>query len=355
MIFFSQKLINIIIQRGSIILLLFYLFDCSSDQKMKQYSLTGQTMGTNYNTKIIGSQFDNDVLNTIQNKIDLDLKEVNRQMSTYIPDSEISKFNNSSNTEKFRVTNEFYEVLKKAVEIHNLSGGAFDITVNPLVTLWGFGNKSSKLKPPDQKEIDQALRKIGADNLILIDSVHVKKQIPGLENDLSAIAKGYGVDVVAKTLETFNIQNFMIEIGGEIYTRGKNFRGKRWGIGIDRPDYGNLSSRILQDTIYVSNLAVATSGDYRNFFEYDGKIYSHTINPKTGKPVTHSLASVTIIASTCMQADALATAVMVMGAEKGLILLDSLENVEGLLLERLNEGRFREYQTAGFKNYSQSN
>lgn len=355
MMYFSNNRIFQIFFRGSLILLLFYLCACSSGQQTKQYTLTGQTMGTSYHIKIIHSQLDDKKLDEIQTEIDLVLKVVNQQMSTYIPDSEISKFNNFKSTNEFQVSDEFFKVLRKAVEVYNLSDGAFDITVNPLVTLWGFGNVSSKFEQPNQIKISQALKQIGTNNLILIDSLYIKKQIPELQIDLSAIAKGYGVDAVAKTLNKINILNYMVEIGGEVLTKGLNLRGLKWGIGVDKPTLRNLTSRILQDTLYISNIAVATSGDYRNFFEYENKIYSHTINPKTGYPVTHHLASATILAPTCMEADAIATAVMVMGVEEGLKLLESLENVEGLLIERLDEGKFKEYQTVGFEDYSQSN
>jgi thiamine biosynthesis lipoprotein len=310
-------------------------------------------MGTIYNIKIIHSNLDDKLLGDIKEEIEKALKNVNQQMSTYISDSEISRFNTLKDTNEFQVSRDLFTVLKEAIYIHNISDGAFDITVNPLVALWGFGNKTSQLKPPQNNEVTKALKKIGTKYLTLVDSIHIKKEILDLEIDLSAIAKGYGVDVIARRLENFQIQNYLVEIGGEIYTKGINLREKKWGIGIDRPRYQIMSGRELQDTIYVSNVAVATSGDYRNFFEFEGKIYSHTINPKTGRPVTHNLASVTIIAPSCMRADALATAVMVMGTEKGLKLLESLENVEGLLLERLNDGKFEEFQTEGLKKYSQ--
>jgi len=274
-------------------------------------------------------------------------------MSTYIPDSEISLFNNSIDTKLHNVSPELFKVIKEAIHIYKISNGAFDITVNPLVTLWGFGNKPSRLKPPMDSEIESVLKQIGTNHLELVDTTHIKKQVPHLEIDLSALAKGYGVDVVARQLEKDHIENFLVEIGGEIVVSGKNISGEKWSIGIDRPKYLIMDERELQDTIYISDAAMATSGDYRNFFEYDGKIYSHTMNPKTGRPITHNLASATIIAQTCMRADALATAVMVMGPEDGLNFLESLKDIEGLLLVRNKNGSFQELATSGFRKYEQ--
>lgn len=340
---------------SSIMLLLFYLIACSPENDIKQYHLSGQTMGTTYNIKFIQPQIDSKRLSDIQNEVNDSLKKVNQKMSTYIEDSEVSVFNSFKDTSKFKISTEFFSVLQEAVNIYNLSDGAFDITVNPLVILWGFGNKESLLRPPDNTKINNVLKKIGTQHLILIDSMHIKKEIPELEIDLSAIAKGYGVDVVSGVFEKYNIQNYMVEIGGEVYTSGLNARGKKWGIGIDKPFYKMIEQRELQDTIFVSNLAVATSGDYRNYFEYKRKIYSHTINPKSGYPVAHNLASATVIAPNCMKADALATAAMVLGNEKGLELLEALENVEGMLLERLDNGKFKEHATSGFLYFHKKN
>ncbi|MFC2088141.1 FAD:protein FMN transferase [Calditrichota bacterium] len=308
-------------------------------------------MGTIYNVKIIHHEIDETLLADIQKSVENSLKRVNQQMSTYISDSEVSRFNASKDTNRFQISKELYTVIQEAIRVNNLSAGAFDITVNPLVVLWGFGNKDSKLRPPRDSEIRKVLRKIGTQHLTLIDSTYIKKEIPDLEIDLSAIAKGYGVDVVADVLHNFNFENYMVEIGGEVFTKGKNIKNDKWKIGIDKPKYLALPGQKLQSIINISNVGVATSGDYRNFYEVDGKIYSHTINPKTGKPVTHRLASVTIVAPNCMQADALATAALVMGAEKGIELIESMENVEGYFISRIKLDEFEETSTSGFKKY----
>ena len=272
-------------------------------------------------------------------------------MSTYNSDSEISRFNNHKNTSGFAISEGFSKVIKEALNVHKISSGAFDITVNPLVNLWGFGSRSKETIIPTKKEIENALKRIGSNYIKFIDNNTIKKDILELEIDLSAIAKGYGVDVVVQVLEKFEIERYMVEIGGEVFTKGKNYFNKNWKIGIDKPQYLALPGQDLQNILSISNVGVATSGDYRNYFEHEGQIYSHTINPKTGKPVTHNLASVTIVAPSCMQADALATAVLVMGVESGMKLLESIENVEGYFIKRIKIDEFEAIPTSGFEKY----
>lgn len=344
-------MLRTIFKRSSISLLLFYLVACSPENEIKEYSLTGQTMGTVYNIKLVNKSLDEKLLSEISVAIDSSLKQVNQKMSTYIAKSEISLFNNHYDTTVFTISSEFSQVIKEAQRVNQISSGAFDITVNPLVNLWGFGSKSDMRKMPSDIQIKAILKIIGSEHIKFVDENTLKKDIPELEIDLSAIAKGYGVDVVVGVLNKFNQDNFMVEIGGEVFTRGKNIINEKWKIGIDKPKYLALPGQDLQNILSISNVGLATSGDYRNYFEFDGKIYSHTINPKTGKPVTHNLASVTIVAPNCMQADALATAVLVMGIEDGLKLLESLENVEGYFLARISLSEFEEVLTSGFDKY----
>jgi thiamine biosynthesis lipoprotein len=338
-------------KRSSVVLLLFCLFACSPENEINEYSLSGQTMGTVYNIKLVKNSLDRKLLKKIKTAIDSSLEQVNQQMSTYIPISEISGFNNFKDTLEFNISNDFSKVINAALKVYQISSGAFDITVSPLVNLWGFGSKSSERMIPSDEQIESVLKLIGSENIKIIDKNTIKKGIAELEIDLNAIAKGYGVDVVSQTLEMYKQENYMIEIGGEVYAKGKNINKKKWKIGIDKPQYLTFPGQDLQSILNISNKAVATSGDYRNYFEYENKIYSHTINPKTGKPVTHNLASVTIVAPNCMQADALATAVLVMGVKKGLKLLESLENVEGYLISRVSLNEFKADSTTGFGKY----
>lgn len=339
------------IKRSSIVLLLFYLMACSSQSELHQYTFSGRTMGTTYNIKIINKFLDATEVSNIETAIDSSLKKVNQQMSTYLPDSEISLFNKYDKSKPFEISLEFSKVIKEAMRINKISSGAFDITVNPLVNLWGFGSKSKETIIPDEEKINNVLKRVGSEHITIIDKNKIKKSIPDLEIDLSAIAKGYGVDVVTQVLNIFNLENYMVEIGGEVFAKGNNFQNEKWKIGIDKPNYLALPGQELQNILSISNVAVATSGDYRNFFKYKEKIYSHTINPKTGKPVTHSLASVTIVAPTCMEADGLATAVLVMGVKDGMKMLEKLPNIEGFLIDRKGVEKFEVYSTSGFNQY----
>jgi len=276
-------------------LLLFYLTSCGKSDN--QYGWTGSTMGTTYQVKITHIVLAENEIYQLKNQVDSVLVEVNRQMSTYDPQSEISRFNEYEDTLSFPVSPEFAGVVSKAIEISKISDNAFDITVANLVNLWGFGKRGKRIVPPLEEDIFAELKNVGNRNIKAVNGKALKKLKAEVEIDLSAIAKGYGVDVVAHLLESRKILNFMVEVGGEIMARGNNASGGPWKIGIDSPGLANLPGQDIRSILALKDVAVATSGDYRNYFEYNGHIYSHTIDPKTGRPVTHDLASATIIAA----------------------------------------------------------
>jgi len=350
--YFKFQIYNNFLKGSSLILLLFYLSGCDTTQPLSGWS--GLTMGTTYQVKIARASISKTRLESLRTMVDSALTEVNRQMSTYDPGSEISRFNKFADTTKFEVSTEFVEVVNEALKVYESSDKAFDITVAPLVNLWGFGVRGNRIAPPNKKEIGTILKYIGSSNLSTDGISGLKKKIPELQLDLSAIAKGYGVDVVARVLSHKGYENFMVEIGGEVFARGDKADGDFWKIGIDAPDLHSLPGQNIQAILSLKNIAVATSGDYRNFFEYDGKIYSHTINPKSGFPVTHALASVTIIAQNCMEADALATTVMVMGREKGVRYIETLTNVEAFFIVRKTKESYDIFQSSGFEKYLQN-
>lgn len=304
---------------------------------------SGFTMGTTYSIKlasVLKSEIDPV---RIKAGIDKVLDKVNNQMSTYIEQSEISRFNRAAAGEWIPVSPETAMVASKAVEVSEKSGGAFDVTVGPLVELWGFGRKKHDLVPEDQ-DILSTKKMVGYDNLeFRIDPPALKKKIPHLYCDLSAIAKGHGVDRVADYLDSQGVANYMVEIGGEIRTKGKNAKGQWWKIGIASPSPAGG----LQKVIQLKNTGMATSGDYRNYFEQDGVRYSHMIDPRSGRPITHTLASVTILHPSCMEADALATAISVLGPEEGYKLAVA-ENLPAFFIARGGEG-FVEKMTPQFE------
>jgi thiamine biosynthesis lipoprotein len=298
-------------------LVLLLLLGCSSqNQQDSLVVLDGSTMGTFYSVKIVREDLQTIpyIADTVKSKIDSVLQKVNQQMSTYLEDSEISRFNQYQGTDWFPVSADLAFVVKNALRVSRLSHGTFDITVGLLVNLWGFGPENRQTLIPSEQEILARKQLTGYQNLsVRMNPPALKKSLPGIYVDLSAIAKGFGVDKVTAFLESLGIHNFIVDIGGEISTRGTNYQGKIWRIGVSTPD----EKMGIQKVIPLENECVATSGDYRNYFEKEGIRYSHTIDPRTGKPVTHKLTSVTVVYDTCMIADAYATAIDVLGPEDG--------------------------------------
>ena len=271
-------------------------------------------MGTTYSVKIVVDENSPNILESdLKKRIDSVLIEVNRQMSTYIHTSEISIFNEMHNTEWFNISKDFAFVLQQSIEIGKLTNGNLDITIGPIVNIWGFGPDQRPKEIPSENEIIEKMSLVGFNNLeVSLNPSSVKKNIPKLKVDLSATAKGFGVDKTFNLLEKLGYKNFMIEIGGEVRTAGLNQKNEKWKIGIAEADHSGKVNKVIE----LSDFSMATSGDYWNYFEEDGIRYSHTINPETGRPITHKLASVTVFDSTCLKADGFATALFVMGEEK---------------------------------------
>lgn len=271
-------------------------------------------MGTTYSVKIVVDENSPNILQSdLKKRIDSVLIEVNRQMSTYIPTSEISIFNEMHNTEWFNISKDFAFVLQQSIEIGKLTNGNLDITIGPIVNIWGFGPDQRPKEIPSENEIIEKMSLVGFNNLeVSLNPSSVKKNIPKLKVDLSSTAKGFGVDKTFNLLEKLGYKNFMIEIGGEVRTAGLNQKNEKWKIGIAEADHSGKVNKVIE----LSDFSMATSGDYWNYFEEDGIRYSHTINPETGRPITHKLASVTVFDSTCLKADGFATALFVMGEEK---------------------------------------
>lgn len=308
--------------------------------------IEGKTMGTYYRVVL---SVDQGVVvgDHIKQGIDAVLEKVNDQMSTYRKESELSRFNQTQSTEWISVSQELVAVVDVAEEISKLSQGAFDVTVGPLVNLWGFGPVKKQDFIPSDQAIKEAQKRVGYRMLSTRKpDPALRKSEPGLYVDLSAIAKGFGVDRVGAYLEREGFAHYLVDIGGDMKAVGNNPDGKGWRIGIERPD---AEGREIERLIAVKDVGIATSGDYRNYFERDGIRYSHTINSSTGRPITHRLASVTVIAPTATEADGMATAIMVLGPEKGLSLAEE-QGLGVLLLIREGEG-FTEKMNQGFEQF----
>lgn len=326
-----------------ILIPIFFLLT-ACNQKQKETHINGSTMGTYYSIKYVTQ---NKTISAADLKANIDkrLLKINQQMSTFIPNSELSIFNQSTKDTPIKVSAATLKVISEAIKINRLTLGGLDITVGPIVNLWGFGPNHKPEKIPSNAKIASTLKNIGIDKLTIKNNFLIKSNSK-LYVDLSSIAKGYGVDEIALYLESLNIDNYLVEIGGELKVKGKNGQNKLWKIAIEKP-VANLQS--VQKIIVPKNMGVATSGDYRNYFEENGTRYSHTINPKTGRPITNHVVSVTVIARSCMQADGLATGFNVLGGEKSLNIANSL-NIAIYLIEKTPAG-FKEFISNDFKQY----
>ncbi len=285
-------------------------FSCQSSEELVH--LKGRTMGTHYNIKFYSSELDE----SLQSDIDALLKDVNQQMSTYLKTSEISYFNQFNRLGWLKISSQFFEVTKYALELAKKTDGKYDPTIGPLVNLWGFGPKGER-KVPKAEQVKKALMIVGYDKVLMNEETHeIKKKVPGVYLDLSSLAKGHGVDAVSRYLEAKGVKSYMVEIGGEVRTLGLKADKSPWAIAIEAPN-PKVNGGPYQKILKLNGTSLATSGNYRNFFESEHKRYSHTIDTKTGEPVVHTLASVSVVDKSCMKADALATALMAMGPEAG--------------------------------------
>lgn len=313
------------------------------DVKRKLTAIRGDTMGTTYSVKIADLPKSLD-RGTLAAEIDRLLETVNDQMSTYRPRSELSRFNDAAAGVWEAVSPDTLAVVDEALRISRLTEGAFDPTVGPLVDLWGFGPGGESQRVPSAERIAAARARIG------YDAVRTRSAAPalgkdrsGLRVDLSGIAKGFGVDKIAEHLEAAGVEHYLVEIGGELRGRGQSPEDRPWRVGIEKP---RAAPGTVQRVVRVDGRAVATSGDYRIFFESAGQRFSHIVNPQSGRPVDHGLASATVVADTTMQADALSTALLVLGPEAGLALAKR-ENIAAHFVAKTGSG-FEEFASPAF-------
>ncbi|MBR9843747.1 MAG: FAD:protein FMN transferase [Rhodobacteraceae bacterium] len=288
---------------------------CLPGEKRDVVRLSGSTMGTHYNIVAIGDDLDAAELGGRVGEV---LKAVDASMSNWNPASEVSRFSALRSTEAQEISPQFAQVMRAAQEVHRQSEGVFDVTLGPLIELWGFGARSPDDPLPSEADIAATLARVGQARFLTLDmqAPSLTKTLPKVEVNLAAIAKGYGIDALAEMLREQGIKDYMVEIGGDLVTGGLNDKGQPWRIGIETPTLGAQGS--LQRVIALSGHGMATSGDYRNFFERDGRRYSHLLDPATGRPVVHATTSATVLAENAMMADAWATAMLVLGAERGL-------------------------------------
>lgn len=337
--------------RGVLVFLVL-VFSWSCAKPSSQIELSGSTMGTTYNIVVVdhsGNLAQPQAKAELQAIVDDALKDVNAKFSNWDQASEVSRFNLNDSLDPIKISADFQQVLTTANDVYDKSGGYFDVTLGPLIELWGFFSSDTDNRVPDAQEVDAALALVGQERILFFDKSagELRKVLPEARIHLAAIAKGYGIDQVARALVQAGYQDFMVEIGGDLFTKGQNRAGQGWRIGIERP---NTGARFVEEIVSFSGLGMATSGDYRNYFEKNGVRYSHIIDPKEGRPVTHKTASVTVIAETAALADAWATALLALGRARGLPLAQA-HGIRALFIERAeNEPKltFETAQTTGF-------
>ena len=326
--------------RIGIVFLAGLLLSACAQEAKQVVHLHGNTMGTTYNVKYVIDE--RGQVEGLQDEIDARLVEINKLMSTYDPTSELSRFNQNRYTTPVALSAETTKVVNEALRLGELSHGVLDVTVGPLVNLWGFGPNKRPEKVPSEEQIAEVRAYVGFDKINMTPD-GLRKLHPMVYVDLSTIAKGYGVDQVAEIMEKNNLHDYLVEIGGEMRVKGERGNGEEWLIATEKPV---STERSVQKIVSVGTNAIATSGDYRNYYEMDGKRYSHLIDPRTGAPITHNLVSVTVVHPSSMTADGLATAFNVMGWDEAKALAEK-EDLAVFLIKRTKDG-FEEYASPQF-------
>ncbi len=314
----------------------------AGDPSRELTTFEGATLGTDFTVHIVGTALSEAETAAASEAIRGELDEVDQLMSTWKDNSELSRLNRAPVGVPFSLSVETVSVLQRAAVIYGASQGAFDVTVAPLVRAWGFG-AGAEAQPPSAADLATLRLSVGQDKLELGADAATRLS-EGLHIDLSAIAKGWAVDEVSLALSRLGHSNHMVEVGGEVRASGTNASGQPWRIAIEQP---SMARRTVNHVVGLNNLSMATSGDYRNFREFDGKRISHTIDPRTGRPVEHTLASVSVVAPTCVDADGWATALMVLGPEAGLARAEA-EGLAAYFLVR-TEDNFESHATSAFE------
>ena len=315
------------------IFIFFITFSCSKNQNYNA-QIKGNTMGTYYFIEVVevSSKLH---IDKIKIEIEDTLKMANKILSNWDNNSEISKINKNKTTMPIKLSNELNKVFKTANKINIKSNGFFDLTLDPIIDIWGFGYESKQLEIiPSDEQIKNALSLVGQQSLLKFnfDNNELTKKNKNLKINLSSIGKGFGIDLIGKKLDQLGIDNYIINIGGDILTKGHNKKNEDWMIGVENP---NLKEKLIKEIVNLTDKGLATSGDYKNFFTKNGKKYSHIINPNTGKPITHSTKSVTVIHKNSMKADGWATALLALGSVDGLKIAEK-EKIAVLFIDNID-------------------
>jgi thiamine biosynthesis lipoprotein len=323
-----------------LVLVLFLLLNACQPKKSEYFKISGFAQGTTYHIT-----YENSTNEDYSQDIDSILKAFNKSCSIYDSTSIISRINKNDPT--VEADDWFIDVFNKSAEVNRISEGAFDITVGPVVNAWGFGSKA--VARHDSAYIDSLLQFVGMEK-VKLEGRKVTKKFAGVKLDVNALAQGYSVDIVCDFFKSKSIRNYLVEIGGEVRGNGTNAKDKFWHIGIDKPSDGNMDpGKELQAIVELNNKALATSGNYRAFFEENGVKYAHTIDPKTGFPARNTLLSATVVCHDCITADAYATSFMVVGVDKSKELLQKLPGLEVYFVYSNPSGEYEVFISEGMK------
>ncbi|HMP75522.1 MAG TPA: FAD:protein FMN transferase [Kiritimatiellia bacterium] len=324
-----------------------FVYTTQRDRPPQLWRWSGEIFGSTYSVQIVDKNLNERKLAVLHEDIEAFLDDMNGELSTWLPDSPLSRFNADTSLSPITVTPRIAELAALCDELSRASGGAFDATFGPLFDAWGFGRTGPK-RVPDAETVADARARCGYTLLTIISSNQLQKAHPGLHLVFNAVAPGYAAQQVAERLRARGFTNLYVDVGGETVVRGRNLRGQPWRIGIERPDYNIEPGDQIETVLAVTDVAVATSGDYRNFvLGEDGVHYSHIFDPRTGRPAMNRVASVTVVANNGAWADALATTLFVMGPEEGLPWLQENTDAEALFLMRENGGGYREVASPG--------
>lgn len=316
---------------------------CGGESRLPEFELSGSAMGTTFNVLLVAPS-DELSKDRLQARIIETLEAIENLASTWRENSELSRFNANPANGWIDVSAELCVAIEQALEVSRQSEGAFDITVGPLVNLWGFGPNGAVSEPPEEHELLAVMQRVGYEGLqTRCDEPAVQKRDGGIYVDLSGWAKGYAVDELALLLDQHELRDYLVEIGGELRVRGHNAEGLKWAVAVETP---TTTKRAPHAVLRVTDTSVATSGDYRNFFDHNGQHYSHTIDARTGRPISHDLAAVTVVSKSAAYADAIATALLVLGPEAGPKLAEKL-GVAAYFLIR-NKTGIKEVTTPNF-------
>lgn len=327
----------------------FFWYTTQRDRPLRVWRWSGETMGSTYSVQVVDRRLDERTVASLQDDVGRYLDGLNAELSTWLTNSALSRFNRATSTEPVEVSAQMADLARLSLDVSRLSGGAFDVTFSPMFDLWGFGRSGPK-RVPDEEAFARTLQDCGYSLLEVVPPSSLRKARPGVQVVFNALVPGYAAEHLSALLAERGLTNTYVDVGGEVVCRGRNLQGQPWRVGVERPVYDAEPGSDLEAVVALENRALATSGDYRNYFRDDaGRVYAHIFDPRTGRPSTSRVASVSVVTTNGGLADALATTLFVMGPEEGLPWLRRVPDTEALFVMRESETTFREIASGDFE------